>query len=64
MELPYQNLMISDDEAIKFTSEMHDSCARSRHLRKRTKQEHLTEGTGVEPAKHPPKVKSEIFLQL
>ena len=31
---------------------------------KRTEQEHLTEGTGVEPAKHPPKVKSEIFLQL
>ena len=34
------------------------------HLQKRGKQEHLTEGTGVEPAKHPPKVKSEIFLQL
>ena len=43
---------------------MHDPCARSRYLQKRTKQGHLTEGTGVEPAKHPPKVKSEIFLQL
>ena len=53
-----------DDDAEKFTSEMHDPCARSRYLQKRTKREHLTEGTGVEPAKHPPKVKSEIFLQL
>ena len=52
------------DDAIKLTSEMHDPCARSRHLQKRTKQEHLTEGTGVELAKHPPKAKSEIFLQL
>ena len=55
--------MLSDD-AEKFISEMYDSCARSHYLQKRTKQEHLTEGTGVEPAKHPPKVKSEIFLQL
>ena len=52
------------DDAEKFTSEMHDPYARSRYLQKRTKQEHLTGGTGVEPAKHPPKVKSEIFLQL
>ena len=37
------------DDAVILTSEMH---------------EHLTEGTGVEPAKHPPKVKSVIFLQL
>ena len=50
------------DDAEKFTSEMHDPCARSRYLQKRTKQEHLTEDTGVEPVKHPPKVKSEIFL--
>ena len=55
--------MFSDD-AEKFTSEMHDPCARSRCLQKRTTQKHLTEGTGVELAKHPPKVKSEIFLQL
>ena len=52
------------DDAEKFTSEMHDPYARSRYLQKRTKQEHLTGGTGVEPAKHPLKVKSEIFLQL
>ena len=55
---------MSGDDTVKFTSEMHDPCARSRHLQKRTKQEHLTEGTDVKPAKHPPKVKSEIFLQL
>ena len=52
------------DDAVILTSEMHDPCARSRYLQKRTKQEHLTESTGVEPVKHPPKVKSEIFLQL
>ena len=52
------------DDAEKFTSEMHDLCARSRCLQKRTTQKHLTGGTGVEPIKHPPKVKSEIFLQL
>ena len=50
------------DEAEMFTSEMHDSCARSRCLQKGTTQKHLTEGTGVGPAKHPPKVKSEIFV--
>ena len=55
---------MESDDAEKFTSEMHDPCARSRYLQKRTKQEHLTGGIGVEPAKHPPKVKSEIFLQL
>ena len=55
---------ILHDDAEKFTSEMHDPCARGRYLQKRTKQEHLTEGTGVEPVKHPSKVKSEIFLQL
>ena len=55
---------MNNDDAEKFTSEMHDPCARNRYLQKRTEQEHLTEGTGVEPAKHPLKVKSEIFLQL
>ena len=54
-------VLIEFNDAEKFTSEMHDPCARSRCLQKRTKQEHLTEGAGVEPAKHPPKVKSEIF---
>ena len=52
------------DDAEKFTSEMHDPCARSRCLQKITTQKTLTEGTGVEPAKYLPKVKSEIFLQL
>ena len=52
------------DDAEKFTSEMHDPCARSHCLQKRTTQKHLTEGTSVEPAKHPPKIKSEMFLQL
>ena len=55
---------MKNDDAEKFTSEMHNPYARSRYLQKRTKQEHLTGGTGVEPAKHPPKVKSKIFLQL
>ena len=50
------------DEAEMFTSEMHDPCARIRCLQKRTTQKHLTEGTGVGPAKNPPKVKSEIFF--
>ena len=53
---------MGDDDADEFTSEMHDPCAGSCYLQKRTKQEHLTEGTGVEPAKYPPKVKSEIFF--
>ena len=52
------------DDAEKFTSEMHDTYARSRRLQKRTTQKHLTGGADVEPAKYPPKVKSEIFLQL
>ena len=56
--------MVPTDDAEKFTSEMHDPCARSRYLQKRTKQEQPTGGTGVGPSKHPPKVKSEIFLQL
>ena len=55
---------MNNDDVIKFTSEMHDPCAHSRYLQKRTKQEHLIEGTGVESAKHPPKVKSEVFSQL
>ena len=57
-------LWIHADEAVKFTSEMHDPCARNSHLQKRRKQEHLTEGIGVESAKHPPKVKSEVLSQL
>ena len=54
------------DEAVNLTSEKHDPCARCARTvtYKRRKQEHLAEGAGVEPAKYPPKVKSEIFLQL
>ena len=60
----YTIYMFRIDDAEKFTSEMHDPYARSRCLQKRTTQKHLTKGTDVEPAKYPPKVKSEIFLQL
>ena len=52
------------DDAEKFTSEMHDPCARSRCLQERTTQKTPSEGTGVEPTKHPPKIKSEKLLQL
>ena len=52
------------DEAVNLTSEKHDPCAQISHLHKRRKQKYLTEGTGVEPAKYPPKVKLEIFSQL
>ena len=54
------------DEAVNLTSEKHDpcACARTSHLHKRRKQEYLAEGTGVELAKYPPKVKLEIFSQL
>ena len=55
---------LGGDDAEEFTSEMHDPCTRGRCLQKITTRKHLTEGTGVEPAKYPPKVKSEIFLQL
>ena len=52
------------DEAVNLTSEKHDPYAQISHLHKRRKQKYLTEGTGVEPAKYPPKVKLEIFSQL
>ena len=51
------------DETVNLTNEKHDPCAQKSPT-KRRKQEHLTEGTGVEPAKYPPKVKLEIFSQL
>ena len=51
---------IGFDEAVNLTSEKHDPCARTVTY-KRRKQEHLTEGAGVEPAKYPPKVKLEIY---
>ena len=52
------------DNAVNLTSEMHDPCAQESLIHTKRKQEHLTEGTGVEPAKHPSKGKSEIFLQF
>ena len=45
------------DEAVNLTSEKHDLCVQISHLHKRRKQKYLAEGTGVEPAKYPPKVK-------
>ena len=52
------------DEAINLTSKKHDPCAQTSHLHKRKKQKYLAEGTGVESAKYPPKIKLEIFSQL
>ena len=52
------------DDAVNLTSEKHDPYAQISHLHKRRKQEYLAEGTGVELAKYPPKVKLEIFSQL
>ena len=56
--------MMIIDEAVNLTSEKHDPCAQTSHLHKRRKQEYLAEGTSVELAKYPPKVKLEIFSQL
>ena len=53
-----------DDEAVKFTSEMHDPCARTVTYKREENKNTFTEGAGVEPAKHPPKVKLEVFSQL
>ena len=55
--------MVSD-EAVNLTSEKYDPCAQINHLHKRRKQKYLAEGTGVESAKYPPKVKLEIFSQF
>ena len=52
------------DDAVNLTSEKHDPNAQMNHLHKRRKQKDLAEGTGVVPAKYPPKVKLEIFSQL
>ena len=55
------------DDAVNLTSEKHNPNARMNHLHKRRKQKDLAEGTGVVPAKYPPKVpkvKLEIFSQL
>ena len=37
----YMQTLMKDDDAEKFTSEMHDPCARSRCLQERTTQKHL-----------------------
>ena len=52
------------DDVVNLTSELHDSNAQVNHLHKRRKQKDLAKGTGVVPAKYPPKVKLEIFSQL
>ena len=52
------------DDAINLTSELHDPNAQVNYLHERRKQKDLAEGTGVVPAKYPPKVKLEIFSQL
>ena len=52
------------DDAVKFTSEMHDLCAQTVTYKREENKNTLQKGTGVEPAKHPPKVKSEVFSQL
>ena len=52
------------DDAVNLTNEKHDLNAQMNHLHKRRKQKDLAEGTGVVPAKYPPKVKLEIFSQL
>ena len=52
------------DDAVNLTSEKYDPNAQMNHLHKRRKQKDLAEGTGVVPAKYPPKVKLEIFSQL
>ena len=56
--------MAPTDEAVNLTSEKHDPYDQTSHLHKRRKKEYLAEGTGVEPAKYPPKVKLEIFSQF
>ena len=52
------------DDVVNLTSKLHDSNAQVNHLHKRRKQKDLAKGTGVVPAKYPPKVKLEIFSQL
>ena len=54
------------DEAVNLISEKQNPCAQTSHLHKikKKKKEYLAEGSGVELAKYPPKVKLEIFLQL
>ena len=55
--------IIAGDDVVNLTSEKHDPNAQISHLHKRRKQKDLIEGTGVMPAKYPPKGKLEIFSQ-
>ena len=57
MVLIYLQQTILTDEVVNLTSELHDLNAQVNHLHKRRKQKNLAEGTGVMPAKYPPKVK-------
>ena len=52
------------DDAVNLTNEKHDPNAQMNHLQKEENKKDLAEGTGVVPAKYPPKVKLEIFSQL
>ena len=58
-----QKQRIKSDDAEKVTTEPHDTCtlkiAPAQH-----KREDLAKGTGVVPAKYPPKVKLELLTTL
>ena len=59
-----QNPTLLTDDTVNLTSEKHDPNAQMNHLQKKKNKKDLAEGTGVIPAKYPPKVKLEIFSQL
>ena len=59
-----QNPTLLTDDTVNLTSEKHDPNAQINHLQKEKNKKDLAEGTGVVPAKYPPKVKLEIFSQL
>ena len=55
---------IISDEVVNLTNEQHGPNVQMNHLRKEENKKDLEEGTGVVPAKCPPKVKLEILSQL
>ena len=55
--------MAPTDDVINLTNKSHDS-NRSNESPAQKERKHLTESTGVVPAKYPPKVKLELFSQL
>ena len=59
-----QNPTLLTDDTVNLTSEKHDPNAQINHLQKEKNKKDLAEGTGVVPAKYPPKVKLEIFSQF